>query len=135
MISQQIADSQQIILDRFPFRILLQPLNCPRIIHSRTPAVKIHAPQLAAGIAVVTIAGGFLVALYHIGKIALYRLALPINISHNIPSPEVSGLCRFQRPREGRLVVILGVGQVFGIRFPELSVRTYCVGDVCGGLF
>ena len=35
-ISQQIADSQQIILDRFRFRILLQPLNRPRIVHSRT---------------------------------------------------------------------------------------------------
>ena len=37
----------------------------------------------------------------------------------------MSGLCRFQRPREGRLVVILGVGQVFGIGVHPLRVTAF----------
>lgn len=61
---------------------------------SRTPAVKIHAPQLAAGIAVISIDSGFFAALKRIGQVPLHRLAVPINIPHNMPAPQVSRLRR-----------------------------------------
>ena len=87
---QQVADSQQIIFDTFRLLIPLQPLNRPRIVHFRTPAVEIQTSQLAAGIAVIAITGGFFVALQSIGQIALHRPAVPINIPYNMPAPEIN---------------------------------------------